>query len=137
MFEIVVLGPDLFGVILIMDEELGVEVTNDSGTAVVVFKSASVSEVDMITAASNQIKSFIDENKPDKIIFDFENVKFFSSQVLGLLLDIRAKLQPNDGEVVISSINPQLHRVFKITNLDKVFRFFPDKQSAIQAINIA
>ena len=118
-----------------MDEKLGVEVTNESGTAVVVFKSASISEVDMITTATNQIKEFIDENKPDKMIFDFESVKFFSSQVLGLLLDIRAKLKPNNGEVVISAINPQLHRVFKITNLDKVFRFFPDKQSAIQAIS--
>jgi len=120
-----------------MDEEQGVEVTNEAGVAVVVFKSASISEVDMITAASNQIKTFIDENKPDKIIFDFDGVKFFSSQVLGLLLDIRAKIKSNDGEVVISAINPQLHRVFKITNLDKVFRFFPDKQSAIQAINTA
>ena len=128
-------NPDLFGVSFTMDEKLGVEVTNESGTAVVVFKSASISEVDMITTATNQIKEFIDENKPDKMIFDFESVKFFSSQVLGLLLDIRAKLKPNNGEVVISAINPQLHRVFKITNLDKVFRFFPDKQSAIQAIS--
>jgi anti-sigma B factor antagonist len=133
----VIYDPDLFGVSFTMDEELGVEVTNESGTAVVVFKSASISQVDTISAASNQIKTFIDENKPDKMIFDFESVKFFSSQVLGLLLDIRAKLKPNDGEVVISAINPQLHRVFKITNLDKVFRFFPDKQSAIQAINTA
>ena len=69
------------------------------------------------------------------MIFDFGSVKFFSSQVLGLLLDIRAKLETYNGEVVISAINPQLHRVFKITNLDKVFRFFPDKESAIQAVS--
>ena len=120
-----------------MDEEMGVEVKNEAGTAVVVFKSASVSEVDVITAASKQLKAFIDENQPNKMIFDFESVKFFSSQVLGLLLDIRSKLKPYNGEVVISAINPQLHRVFKITNLDKVFRFFPDKESAIQAMNTA
>ena len=120
-----------------MDKEMGVELTNEAGAAVVVFKSSSVSEVDVITTASKQIKAFIDENKPNKMVFDFERVKFFSSQVLGLLLDIRAKLQPFNGEVVISSINPQLHRVFKITNLDKVFRFFPDKKSAFQAMNTA
>jgi anti-sigma B factor antagonist len=120
-----------------MEEELGVEVTNEAGAAVVAFKSPSVSEVEVITAASKQIKEFIDENQPKKIIFDFESVKFFSSQVLGLLLDIRAKLKPLNGEVLISAINPQLHRVFKITNLDKVFRFFPDKQSAVQAMNTA
>jgi anti-sigma B factor antagonist len=117
-----------------MNEDMGVELTNESGAAVVVFKSASVSEVEAITAASKQIKTFIDGNQPNRLIFDFESVKFFSSQVLGLLLDIRAKMEPYNGEVMISAINPQLHRVFKITNLDKVFRFFPDKQSAIQAV---
>ena len=120
-----------------MVEEMCVEVTNEAGAAVVVFKSASVSEVDVITAATKQIKAFIDENQPNKMIFDFKSVKFFSSQVLGLLLDIRAKLKPHNGEVVITAINPQLHRVFKITNLDKVFRFFPDKESAFQAMNTA
>jgi len=120
-----------------MDEEKGVEVVNEGDAVVVVFKSASVSEVDVITTASNQIKEFIDANQPKKMIFDFESVKFFSSQVLGLLLDIRAKMKPYNGEVVISAINPQLHRVFKITNLDKVFRFFPDKESAFQAMNTA
>jgi anti-sigma B factor antagonist len=118
-----------------MDEEKGVEIIEEEDAAVVVFKSASVSEVDVINAASKQIRAFIDKNKPKKMIFDFESVKFFSSQVLGLLLDIRAKLKPHNGEVVISAINPQLHRVFRITNLDKVFRFFPDKKSAFQEIN--
>jgi anti-sigma B factor antagonist len=101
----------------------------------VAFKSASVSDVNAIAAASKQLKEFIDRNQPNKLIFDFVSVKFFSSQVLGLLLDIRAKLETYNGEVVISAINPQLHRVFKITNLDKVFRFFPDKESAIQAVS--
>ena len=116
-----------------MDEEIGVEITSEGNVAVVFFKSASVSDVDGITFASKQIKEFIDGNRPTRLIFDFGRVKFFSSQVLGLLLDIRTKLDAYNGEVVISAINPQLHRVFKITNLDKIFRFFPDKESAIQA----
>ena len=118
-----------------MDEEVGVEITSEGGVAVVVFKSASVSDVDGIIAASRQIKESIDENQPNRLIFDFGSVKFFSSQVLGLLLEIRAKLKTYNGEVVISAINPQLHRVFKITNLDKVFKFFPDKESAIQEVS--
>lgn len=117
-----------------MNEEVGVEITREGSVTVVVFKSASVSDVSGITAASRRIKKSIDENQPNRLIFDFGSVKFFSSQVLGLLLDIRAKLKTYNSEVVISAINPQLHRVFKITNLDKVFRFFPDKESAIQAV---
>lgn len=116
-----------------MDEKNSVEITSEPDAAVVAFKATSISNVEGIETASMQIKKFIEDNHPNKIVFDFEYVKFFSSQVLGLLLDIRAKLKIYDGEVVISAIDPQLHRVFKITNLDKVFRFFPDKQSALSA----
>jgi anti-sigma B factor antagonist len=116
------------------DETVGVEITSEGSAVVVTFKSASISDVEGIAVASKQIKKFIDENQPNNLIFDFEGVKFFSSQVLGLLLDIRANLETYNGEVVISAINPQLHRVFKITNLDKIFRFFPDRESAIKAM---
>lgn len=115
-----------------MDEKAGVEITSAGSLAVVAFKSASISRLEEVAVASKQIKKFIDESHPNKLIFDFDGVKFFSSPVLGLLLEIRAKVQTYNGEVVISAINPQLHRVFKITNLDKIFRFFADKESAVK-----
>lgn len=118
-----------------MDENPGVTISRADSIAVVAFKAASISNVKDISTASAQIKEFIEENHPKKLIFDFGGVKFFSSQVLGLLLDIRAKLETYDSEIVISAINPQLHRVFKITNLDKIFKFFPDKESAVKAMS--
>lgn len=118
-----------------MAEEIGLEITEEANTAIVAFKSASMSDVDGLARASDKIKEFIDKSKPQKLLFDFEGVKFFSSQVLGLLLDIRTRLEKHNGKVVISAINPQLHRVFKITNLDKVFEFFPDRQSAIKVLD--
>lgn len=110
-----------------------VEITSNKNAAVVAFKTASISDVEEIASASRQIKEFIDEKHPKEVVVDFEGVKFFSSAVLGLLLDIRAKLKTYDGEVVISAINPQLYRVFKITHLDRIFKFFPDKKDAVEA----
>ncbi len=115
-----------------MAEEICLEITKEANTAIVAFNSASMSNVEGIADASNKIKEYIDKNQPLRLLFDFEKVKFFSSQILGLLLDIRARLEKYNGKVVISAINPQLHRVFKITNLDKVFKFFPDRESAIK-----
>ena len=118
-----------------MDEKVDTEITNENGVAVVAFTAASISSVEGITAISDSIKEFIDKNHPNSLVFDFEGVKFFSSQVLGMLLDIRAKLKAYDGKVVISAINPRLHRVFKITNLDKVFTFFPNKENAVKVMS--
>ena len=117
-----------------MDEKVSVEITSEDNVAVVAFKATSISNTEGIMVASAQIKKFIEENHPKGIVFDFEQVKFFSSQVLGVLLDVRSKLKVYSGEVVISAIDPQLHRIFKITNLDKVFRFFPDKESAVRVL---
>ena len=120
-----------------MAKEIIIEISKkEANTAIVAFLSPSMSDVDAISAASTQIKKYVKENQPRTLIFDFKAVKFFSSLVLGMLLDIRARLQTYQGEVVISAIDPQLHRVFKITNLDKVFRFFPDRQEAIKATNV-
>ncbi|MFB0525360.1 MAG: STAS domain-containing protein [Phycisphaerae bacterium] len=45
-------------------------------------------------------------------------------------------METYNGKVVISAINPRLHRVFKITNLDTIFKFFPNKENAVKAISI-
>lgn len=118
-----------------MAEQVDMEITTEANAATVVFKSPSMSDVDGIAAAATKIKEFIKSNRPHTLIFDFGAVRFFSSQVLGLLLDVRQGLIDYGGEAVISGINPQLHRVFKITNLDKVFRFFANRQDAVEAAN--
>ena len=117
-----------------MDEKKSVNITSESDATVVTFKSAIICDVSEIEEASAEIRGFIEEKRPKTIVFDFGGVKFFSSQVLGLLLDIRRKMEPYSGQIVISSINPQLHRIFKITCLDKIFRFFPDKNSAVREL---
>jgi len=100
--------------------------------AVTKFKASKITDMKTIDSASRQLKKYIVQHKPERVVFDFEKVKFFSSQVLGLLLDIRAKVRTSDGEVVISSIDPQLYRVFKITHLDQIFKFFKDSNSAVK-----
>ena len=115
--------------------EIDMDITTEANATIVAFKSASMSDVDGIAAAAWKIRDLADTEQPQMLIFDFEAVKFFSSQVLGLLLDVRKKLEESGGQVAISGINPQLHRVFKITNLDKVFQFYPNRKEAIKKAN--
>jgi len=115
-----------------METKAGLDIAREGNVAVASFKSACISDVEEITTASAQLKQYLRSDPPQRIVFDFAGVKFFSSQVLGLLLEARAHLRPHNGEVAITSLNPQLERVFKITNLDKIFRFYPDRATAIR-----
>ncbi len=109
---------------------MDVKIKEQGEVVSVIFWTPSLSSTEQIAAVTKKIMDYLEEKKPMKVIVDFAKVKFFSSQVLGLLLQIRAKQKIIDGQVVISSIDPQLHRVFKITNLDTIFRFFPDEDAA-------
>ncbi|HON90533.1 MAG TPA: STAS domain-containing protein [Candidatus Latescibacteria bacterium] len=125
------LGLDLTGFELMRMKE-GLDIAREGNVAVATFKSPCVSDSEEITNASAQLREYIASDPPRRMVFDFHGVKFFSSQVLGLLLEARAHLRPHSGEVAITSLSPQLQRVFKITNLDKIFRFYPDRASAVR-----
>ena len=105
----------------------------DGEAAVVTFLTPCICDTDVITAAAREVKEFIQQQSPQRIVFDFEHVKFFSSQVLGIIIESWTYLQERSGRVMISSINPQLHRVFHITNLDRILEFFPNKQDALNS----
>lgn len=114
-----------------MNEQADIRIVNEGSVAVVEFTESVVSDLDGIAQSARMLKTFVDENEPGRVIFDFDRVSFFSSQVLGLILETRAKLLNWEGLVAICNTNDQLQRVFKITNLDKIFKFFPDRSSAV------
>jgi anti-sigma B factor antagonist len=114
-----------------MNTKAGLAITGEGDVAIASFTSSCVCDVEEITSAAAQVRQYIETQQPRKMVFDFTGVKFFSSQVLGLLLEARAGLQPQSGEVAITSLSPQLERVFRITNLDKIFSFYPDKAAAV------
>jgi len=106
-------------------------ITTEAAVTTVSFNVTSLTTDQGLDAVSRQISDLIKNQKPKNLIIDFTGVKFFSSQALGILLDAKKKISAQKGNVIISGINPQLYRVFKITNLDKIFKFYPDAQAAI------
>lgn len=117
-----------------MDTKSSLDIATEGNAAVASFKGPCLSDVAEITNASAQVKQYIETNQPRKMVFDFDGVKFFSSQVLGLLLEARARLESHRGRMAIVALSPQLERVFKITNLDKLFCFYPDRAAALRQI---
>jgi anti-sigma B factor antagonist len=114
-----------------MNTKAGLAITGEGDVAIAAFTSSCICDVEEITNAAAQVRQYIETHQLRRMVFDFSGVRFFSSQVLGLLLEARAGLAPQNGEVAITALSPQLERVFRITNLDKIFSFYPDKAAAV------
>lgn len=127
-------GRPAAGLFKFMEDSKVIDIVEQGDIAFVSFVVPSISAAGDVDAMAKDIRGFVDGNQPEKLIVDFSGVKFFSSQVLGLLVEVWKKLKKYGGRVVISGINPDLGRVFKITNLDSLFEFYPDNDSAIEAL---
>lgn len=110
------------------------KITTDKALTTVSFNVASLTAGADMDCVQRQISDLISSQKPKNLLIDFTGVKFFSSQTLGILLDARKKMSAFKAKIIISGINPQLYRVFRITNLDKLFSFYPDVQSAVSGL---
>ncbi len=113
-----------------------VKVSTDEDVFIVSFNQPSLGGVSQIENIAETLRSLIRDRQPGSLVIDFTNVVFFSSQMLGLLVDLWRRMKEAGGKVIISGINPQLTRVFRITRLDKIFEFYDDTQAAVSSIHV-
>lgn len=119
-----------------MAKDKVIKIVEENNAAVVSFLIPSVSGVNDIDAAAYLLREYVKNNKPKAVIVDFADVKFFSSQVLGMLVDIWRRMREYDASISICGITSELSRVFKITNLDRIFQFYKDKAEAMDALGV-
>lgn len=116
-----------------MEQKSLVEVSMRDEITVVSLDAATIS-TSGIDPIAQTLRELIDQRRPQNVIIDFSRVRFLSSMMLGLLVDIWRRMKEYGGRVRICGIDPQLTRVFRITHLDRIFNFSSNLDSAVEAM---
>jgi anti-sigma B factor antagonist len=112
-----------------VENELLIEPYKD--VTVVSFQNVSVLDSANIEALGRNLLDLVEKQDTRKLILEFSAVRFMSSQALGLLLQLKKAMDPVHGKIVIAGTRPELHKVFKITNLHKMFIFHDGLDKAL------
>lgn len=107
-----------------------------AGVAVVTFTDSSILDSATIDQLGKDLYHLTDDLNKQKLIVDFTNVKFLSSQVLGVLITLNKKSAAIKGALALCAHKPDLMKIFTITSLDKLFKFFPDDASALKHFGV-
>jgi len=103
---------------------------------VVNFRQASILDSAIIDSIAQELYALIDEKAVRRLVLDFANVKFLSSQALGVLITVKKKADAIKGVILIAAMKEDLQRVFKIMNLQKLFSFYPTEHEALASFDI-
>lgn len=66
-----------------------------------------------------------------KVVIDMSGVHFIDSSALGVLIGGVKRLKPNDGRLVLVSIDENVNWIFRITGLNNVFDMYSTREEAL------
>jgi len=104
---------------------------------IVTLTDENILEENDIRALQESIMPVVEQAERINLILDFQNVRFLSSAVLGLLIRISKKIYERNGQLRLCNINPKIHEIFKITRLTKIFDIYQDVESATEDLPTA
>lgn len=70
------------------------------------------------------------------VVLNFGCVTYLNSSNLAQLLRLKKLLHERDAKLCLCAVAQQVHNVFHVTGLDKVFRFAPDPLTALAGLQI-
>ncbi len=116
--------------------EAQIVVQDISGVTIANLGSASILDGAAVDAIGRQLFELVDGQAKRKIMLDFTRIRFLSSSMLGVMISMQKRAQAIKGRVAILGLKPDLHKVFKITRLDKLFDFYDKEDDAMKSFGV-
>jgi anti-anti-sigma factor len=95
-----------------------VEHTQD--VTIVTLNDERILHDEQIKEIEKSIMLVVEQARRLDMILDFCYVKFMSSSFLGLLVKIHKKMCERKGRLQLCNVDPNLYKIFEITQLNKV-----------------
>jgi anti-sigma B factor antagonist len=101
------------------NSKIFVEHTPD--VTIVTLNDKTILQEEQIKEIEKSIMLIVEQARRLDMILDFCHVKFMSSSFLGLLVKIHKKMCDRKGRLQLCNVDPNLYKIFEITQLSKVF----------------
>lgn len=107
-----------------------------AGVTVVTINDSTLTDSVKITSMAEELYALADEQNKQKLILDFSNVRFLASQTLGVIITLNKKMQSIKGMLALCGLRDDLMKVFTITKLDKLLKFYRNDAEALKSFNV-
>ena len=117
-----------------MTDEQFLNASTDAGVTVLDL-AEMVNERELVIEFSKQLVQFVDDVQPAKLLLNFANVRFFSSEAINGVLQANLHIKSQGGRMVLCGMSKDLRRLFKLLALDRtVLEIHESKEEATAAL---
>jgi len=99
-------------------------VDKDGDSLVVVFSDRNISDEVRIMEIGDDLTAIASKMATGQVlVLDFQNVEYFSSAMVGQIVQLRNATEKNGVEIRLRNVSPTILAILQVMHLDKVFRF--------------
>ena len=114
----------------------GLIITSVGDAVVVSFHSPRILDPLQIEPMGEELYALVDKQACRKIVLDFSNVRFLSSQMLGVLILLKKKVAGINGRLFLCAVHSDLQKLFRLMNLERVLPIVPDRHTALGVLSL-
>ena len=101
--------------------------------SVVEFRTPSLMDPIILEEIGKELYRLVDDEDRRKLVLDFEQVQYLSSQAIGIILTLNKKLSAlKHSKMVLCGVGPKLMELLKITRLDRILTVKPTQHEAVK-----
>lgn len=105
------------------------EYTNNGPVTIGTIINTQVLDGTNVDAFGRETLAYAQAHAGLNILVNFENIRYISSAALTELLRLYHFLGSSNGSVRLCNVNRDIHNVFRITNLEKLFVIYSDEST--------
>jgi anti-sigma B factor antagonist len=91
-------------------------------------------EFEQLNASFSQIFA---ESPGDRWVLDLSNVSYMGSSALGLLVNVRQKINTAGGRLVLCGLSPRLLQIFHTCCLERLFTIVKTRENARRELKVS
>ena len=104
------------------------------GVPEIVLGTADFVSRPIIMLAEEEFQTYVDENKPKRVVLNFKNVSQISSEFITALMRMQEQVKGIDGQMKLTHMNKIVLAPFHLTNLaGRLFMIYDTTPQAIDA----
>jgi len=109
-------------------------VRHSGAITIIEFLDRRLIDAVQIERIGERILELVNSAAIPKVVLDFNKVEYLSSTALNVLIRVENAIDLKKGELRLSSLDPDLRKVFTLMKLDKVMKICKDTDEAVTSI---
>ena len=105
------------------------------GITVVTFTQPQIVELEAIEEVGEQLYKLIEYYASSRIVLNLGSVHQVSSLLIGKLLGLNERVKAAGGRLVFCRVTPEVHQLFKVVNLLRLFNMYDTENEALQSFS--